>query len=199
MHRFITAAITTTIAVLVPAATAAADRAECSKPLEAHYSAHWHAVRDAGKAGKLPEGAQGRNIRAQGMRYRAHGGYRVRDARCGELRKSLAQLRALRSPTPPPGAPLLTRTTGGGQPPAGVASAGVAANLPGCADESHGNYSTGPENTNPSSGATGRWQTLRSHYAAGGVCAGLDLSPAGQDTCAARIYAEQGAGAWVGC
>ena len=58
------------------------------------------------------------------------------------------------------------------------------------------NYSTGASNTNPSSGATGRYQILPS-TAAGYGC---NLStPAGQDACAQTIYNHQGAGAWVGC
>ena len=70
--------------------------------------------------------------------------------------------------------------------------------LPACASESGTNYSTGPDNTNPS-GATGRYQEMPMHRQAGGVCYGIDLSPAGQDRCAVLIYQAQGAGAWVGC
>jgi Transglycosylase-like domain len=57
-------------------------------------------------------------------------------------------------------------------------------------------YSTGPDNTNPSSGATGRYQILPS-TAAGYGCS--LTTPAGQDACAQVIYEHQGAGAWVGC
>ncbi len=71
-----------------------------------------------------------------------------------------------------------------------------AAGVPACASESGTNYSTGPSNTNPSSGATGRYQILPSTAAA----YGCNLStPAGQDACAQTIYDHQGAGAWVGC
>jgi hypothetical protein len=71
--------------------------------------------------------------------------------------------------------------------------------LPGCASESGTNYSTGPENTNPTTGATGRYQELPMHRQPGGLCYGIDLSPGGQDRCASIIYGAQGAGAWVGC
>lgn len=71
--------------------------------------------------------------------------------------------------------------------------------LPACADESAGDYSTGPENTNPSTGATGRWQEVPMHRQKGGLCYGLDLSPRGQDACAVRIFRAQGSGAWTGC
>jgi hypothetical protein len=160
------------------------------------YSAQYYAVRH-----KFGRRAPGRNIRRLGVRYRYHSGaHKIRPSHCGEIAQSLRQLRALRARVPWPGPPLLTRTMGAPQAPSGVVSSGVAANLPACADESHGNYSTGPANTNPSSGATGRWQTLRSHYSPGGVCQGLDVNvPGDQDACAARIYKEQGAGAWVGC
>jgi hypothetical protein len=78
-------------------------------------------------------------------------------------------------------------------------SGGGAAGLPACASESGSNYSTGPGNTNPSTGATGRYQEMPMHRQPGGLCYGMDLSPRGQDRCASRIYAAQGSGAWVGC
>jgi hypothetical protein len=75
-------------------------------------------------------------------------------------------------------------------------SAAGAAGVPACASESGDNYSTGPDNTNPTSGATGRYQILPSTAAAYGCSM---ATPAGQDACAQVIYAHQGAGAWVGC
>lgn len=85
--------------------------------------------------------------------------------------------------SPPAPAPVQVSSTGAG-------------GVPGCASESGTNYSTGPANTNASSGATGRYQIIPS-TAAGYGC---NLStPAGQDACAQTIYAHQGAGAWVGC
>ena len=77
-----------------------------------------------------------------------------------------------------------------------AAGGGGASGVPACASESGTNYSTGSANTNPSSGATGRYQIIPSTAAA----YGCDLStPGGQDACAGRIYRGQGAGAWVGC
>jgi hypothetical protein len=68
--------------------------------------------------------------------------------------------------------------------------------VPACASESGTDYSTGSDNTNASSGATGRYQITPS-TAAGYGC---DLAtPAGQDACAQTIYEHQGASAWVGC
>lgn len=78
---------------------------------------------------------------------------------------------------------------------AGAASAGGPA-VPACASESGTDYSTGAGNTNPSSGATGRYQILPS-TAAGYGC--NLATAAGQDACAQTIYQHQGAGAWVGC
>lgn len=68
--------------------------------------------------------------------------------------------------------------------------------VPACASESGSNYSTGSDNTNASSGATGRYQILPSTAAAYGCSL---ATPAGQDACAQMIYEHQGAGAWVGC
>lgn len=81
---------------------------------------------------------------------------------------------------------------------ASSSATGSSAGLPACASESGTNYSTGPDNTNPS-GATGRYQEMPEHRQKGGLCYGIDLSPSGQDECAKKIYAAQGAGAWVGC
>jgi hypothetical protein len=72
-----------------------------------------------------------------------------------------------------------------------------ASGLPACASESGSNYSTGAANTNPSSGATGRYQVIPSTHAS--LCPDLGWSPGEQDQCAARIFHAQGAGAWVGC
>jgi hypothetical protein len=144
---------------------------------------------------KHGERAPGRNIVRDGVRTKRGS----RPARLTEIKQSIEVLRRMLEPPPAPPASsssnIQQSTSSGLQ--SGASSS--ASGLPACADESHGNYSTGPENTNPSSGATGRWQTLRSHYSSGGVCAGLTLSPAGQDACAQRIYKAQGASAWVNC
>jgi hypothetical protein len=68
--------------------------------------------------------------------------------------------------------------------------------LPACASESGTNYSTGSDNTNTSSGATGRYQITPSTAANYGCNLGTS---AGQDACAQTIYEHQGASAWVGC
>lgn len=98
-------------------------------------------------------------------------------------------------PTPAPAVPAAA--------PQPVATAAVASapassggGLPACASESGTNYSTGPANTNQSSGATGRYQILPSTAAGYGCNLG---TPAGQDACAQTIYAHQGSSAWVGC
>jgi hypothetical protein len=70
------------------------------------------------------------------------------------------------------------------------------AGLPPCASESGTNYSTGSENTNASSGATGRYQITPSTAANYGCSL---ATQAGQDACAQTIYQHQGAGAWTGC
>jgi hypothetical protein len=71
-----------------------------------------------------------------------------------------------------------------------------AGTLPACASESGTNYSTGSENTNGSSGATGRYQITPSTAANYGCSL---ATPAGQDACAQTIYEHQGTGAWTGC
>jgi hypothetical protein len=71
--------------------------------------------------------------------------------------------------------------------------------LPACASESGTNYSTGSTNTNPKSGATGRYQEVPEHRRPGGLCYGMSLSPEGQDECARVIYSHQGRSAWTNC
>lgn len=158
------------------------DHSDCARPLERSYSHAYKQVRR-----KHGTRAPGRNIRKNGVLFRGH----VFDATCGELRRSRTQLRQLlRAPrlmysraVPPP------------QPPAGVKSDFDQAALPDCTwqPESGGSYSA----YNPSSGAYGKYQIIPSTWAA--HCSGLDRGPGGQEQCAARVYAAQGAGAWVGC
>jgi hypothetical protein len=136
--------------------------------------------------------AGGRRIEKYGIRVHGH----VRPATTDELRSYRTRLLSLLAPPPAPGV-----TAAASQPPTAVLSsapARAAGGLPACASESGTNYSTGPENTN-ASGATGRYQEMPMHRQKGGVCYGIDLSPAGQDRCAEKIYAAQGAGAWTGC
>jgi hypothetical protein len=195
MKKLATAAITAAVC-LTGASSAHADRASCSKPLETHYSANYHAV-------KKQHGtrAPGRNIRKLGVRYR----HRVdgkptrstRAARCHELRRSLRQLRALRAPV---GSYLTRRAVRPAQRPAGVLTAGVRAALPACTwvPESRGNYRA----YNASSGAAGKYQIIPSTWRAFG---GLEFAPTAlqateseQDEVAARI-ARDGLHHWVNC
>ena len=169
-------------AALIPAAALAP--AASAKPVsKAHARAYEHAYHAV--AHKLGREVPGRNIVADGA---LHGG-RPSDA---ETLTSLTVLRRMLHPAPTPAATPSSDVSGevtGG-------SAAGAPGVPSCASESGDDYSTGPENTNPSSGATGRYQILPS-TAAGYGC---DLSTAsGQDACAQTIYENQGAGAWVGC
>lgn len=169
-------------AAAAPAPAQAADHSDCARPLERSYSQAWHKVHR-----KVSHRAPGRNIRKWGVKFRGT----VFNATCGELRRSKRQLNQLlvappimySRPVPPP------------QPPAGVASDMNMAALPSCTwvPESGGDYNA----YNPSSGAYGKYQVIPSTWAA--HCSGLDRGPAGQEECAARVYAAQGAGAWVGC
>jgi hypothetical protein len=113
----------------------------------------------------------------------------------------VAVLHRLKSPPvvavlPQPTAPVVTSVQipqPAPVPPSAPASGG---GLPACASESGTNYSTGSDNTN-SSGATGRYQIIPSTHSA--LCSDLGWSSGEQDACAGRIYAAQGASAWVGC
>jgi hypothetical protein len=164
--------------VAVAAAAALVPAAATARPTTpAHAHAYEHAYRRV--AHQLGTRVPGRNIVADGT---LRGG-RPSDA---ETVASLAVLQRMLAP-----APAVTSTA----PSSSSYSAG-AAGVPACASESGTDYSTGADNTNAESGATGRYQILPSTAAA----YGCDLStPAGQDACAQVIYEHQGAGAWVGC
>jgi hypothetical protein len=163
-------------------ASAQADHASCDKPLEAKYSDRYYAVK--AKHGRR---APGRNIRKWGVTH--HG--TIRDASCREIARSAQQLRKLlhapkfmySKAVPPP------------QSPAGVRSDRDIAALPDCTwrPESGGSYTA----VNGSSGAYGKYQIIPSTWAA--HCSDLGRGPDGQERCAARVYAAQGAGAWVNC
>jgi hypothetical protein len=170
--------------VLLPAGTAALAAAALipglatakpTTPTHAHAYEHtYHAV-----AHRLGAHVPGRNIVADGT---IHGG-RPTDA------QTVSSLRVLQRMLTPATSTATSSDVAAGD------TAG-AAGVPACASESGDDYSTGPDNTNPDSGATGRYQILPSTAAA----YGCSLStPAGQDACAQVIYAHQGAGAWVGC
>jgi hypothetical protein len=178
----LTGALLALAAIPAVPSIASADRADCARTLERTYTRRYIEVRDRHGAR-----APGRNIRRDGVLYRRV----VFDATCGELRRSSRQLRQLlQAPT------LMTsRSVPPARPPAGVQTDANVAALPECTwrPESGGSYTA----VNPSSGAWGKYQVIPSTWAA--HCGDLDRGPSGQETCAARVYAAQGAGAWANC
>ena len=147
--------------------------ADATPPTAAHAHAYerayHHVVRLLGRR------APGRNIVEQGVAPH-------RAATDAETLASLSMLQRMVAPAPAASGP--------------AAQASGAGSLPACASESGTDYSTGSENTNASSGATGRYQITPSTSAAYGCSL---TTPAGQDACAQTIYQHQGAGAWTGC
>jgi transglycosylase-like protein len=193
MKRSFTAALPV-VAILFFASPAHADLATCSKPLETHYSAEWHAVKHMGKSGKLRKNAQGRNIRRWGV-LGTGPHHKVRPARCHELRRSLAQLRRLRAPVHP----LLVRTAvPPRQRPAGTLTASVSAGptLEAIAQcESGGNPAT-----NTGNGFYGKYQFTQSTWeSVGGSGNPAAASEAEQNQRAAMLYAREGAAPWPVC
>lgn len=181
------AAVTAVAAVLLSASPALADMASCSKPLEAHYSGQWHAV-----ALHFGKRAPGRNIRRWGVR--SHTGA-ARPARCMELRRSLAQLRRLRSPAP---AMLVRTASSPAQRPAGtltasVVAGGTLARIAQCESGSDPSKNTG-------NGFYGKYQFTQSTWASvGGSGNPANASEAEQDRRAAALYAREGPGPWPVC
>jgi hypothetical protein len=168
-------------AALIPAA-ALAPVASAQPVSRGHARAYEHAYHEV--AHKLGRQVPGRNIVEDGTLH----GSRPSDS------QTLASLAVLRRMLAPPASTSSSSSTGASDVSGG--SAAGAPGVPSCASESGTNYSTGPDNTNPSSGATGRYQILPSTAAA----YGCDLTTAaGQDACAQTIYEHQGASAWVGC
>ena len=165
--------------LIVPAtaalAAAAPGAAVAKQPTAAHAHAYERAYRQVARL--FGRRAPGRNIVKDGVAPH-------RPATDSETLASLAVLQRMVAPA--------AATDTAGSPVAGT-STGM---LPACASESGTNYSTGPDNTNASSGATGRYQITPS-TAAGYGC---NLATAGgQDACAQTIYRNQGPSAWVGC
>jgi hypothetical protein len=95
------------VAPLCYAAPAQADYSDCATKLERQYSHNYHKV-----ANRLGERAPGRNIRKKGVLFRGT----VFNATCGEVRRSLKQLKKLL--TPP--AYAYIEDVAPAQPPAGV-------------------------------------------------------------------------------
>jgi len=154
-------------ALLAAAVPVAAD---AKPPTAAHAHAYERAYRQVVRV--LGRRAPGRNIIKQGVAPH-------KAATDGKTVASLATLERMIAPASATASP--AAGTGG---------------LPACASESGTNYSTGSENTNASSGATGRYQITPSTAANYGCSLGTQ---AGQDACAQTIYQHQGAGAWTGC
>lgn len=121
----------------------------------------------------------GRNIVVDGY------GDTYREPTQSEVNESIERMDLILHPPPPPpvAAPVATTTYTGGT----VVSSGLES-IAQC--ESGGDYGA----VNPSSGAYGKYQILPSTSAS----YGCDMSsPAGQDACAAEIYAAEGGSAWV--
>lgn len=182
MPRLVYAAYVAAILASPATPAAAADHADCPSSLERAYTAKYQEVRRV--HGRR---APGRQIRRYGVLYRGV----VFDATCGELRRSLRQLRRLLAAPPV----MRSEAVPPAQPPAGVRTDSNVAALPDCTwrPESGGDYGA----VNPSSGAFGKYQVIPSTWAA--HCSDLDRGPGGQEQCAARIWRAQGPGAWVGC
>ncbi len=181
MKRFLMPAGVTLLA-LAPAAAVA------KSPTPAHVRAYEHAYRQVSH--RLGRRVPGRNIVQDGVAQN-------RAATDAEVVSSLVVLERMLVPAPARSNPAVTNATSSRSTSAATSTAsGGAGGVPACASESGSNYSTGAGNTNPSSGATGRYQITPSTAAAYGCSLG---TPAGQDACAQAIYARQGAGAWVGC
>ena len=157
------------VAAALPAAAAA--KPPTAPHAHAYERAYHQVVRLFGRR------APGRNIITQGVA--AH-----KPATDAQTLASLAVLERMMGPA----------RAGSGTPSQTTASA--TGTLPACASESGSNYSTGADNTNASSGATGRYQITPSTAANYGCSL---ATPAGQDACAQTIYQHQGAGAWTGC
>ncbi len=187
MKRLILPAGAALAAVTPGVAAAAVGPGAVSKsPTAAHVRAYERAYHQVVK--RLGRRAPGRNIVRDGV----PGHHSLTDAEVvastAVLDRMLGRVSSATTQSTPAAGPAAVSSTA----PATAGAGGV----PACASESGTNYSTGPSNTNASSGATGRYQITPGTAAA----YGCNLStPAGQDACAQTIYANQGAGAWVGC
>lgn len=132
----------------------------------------------------------GRQIVKYGMPKKGKG-HRI--ATRQEWRRTMAIFRRWEHPPRPPApAPTLqaTGSSTAGSYSGGAGQYSIPTYIVMC--ESGGDYNA----QNPS-GAYGAYQIMPEHYDPGGVCYGLGRDPAGQDACAARIWASSGAGAWA--
>lgn len=177
--RSITIVVALAVAAILPAG-AQADTGSKSKgtvcksqAIKAHYSGNYQRV-----AKKYGTRKPGRNIRKFGLTEK-------RKAKCKHLRRSN---RTFKRWLAPPVAPVRSGDTSSAnaQPAYAGGSYAIPSYIVMC--ESGGDYGA----SNPS-GAYGAYQIMPG-TAAGYGC---DLStPAGQDACAARIYASEGASPW---
>lgn len=181
MHRLIVLALVALVAAVafLPSDASAfpgATRCE-SQHTKVTYSRWYHAT-----ASRFGKRQPGRNVRKYGLAHR-------KPSRCADLRRSIRTFRRWHAP------PIVTPGAGDRIPATpGVASrpyvAGGRYSIPAyivnC--ESGGDYNA----RNPS-GAYGAYQIMPGTAAAYGCSL---ATPAGQDACAARIYAREGAGPW---
>lgn len=175
------------VALALVATTVPATEAQAS--LRSSYLHNYHAV-----AKRFGARTPGRNIVRDGLRN----GHRASRA---HIRRSLAVLRRMLRPTPPRRVRVVRRpvaftpvVTHARAPTPAADPAG----LPDCTwrPESGGDWHA----LNASSGAGGRYQIIPSTWAAyGGHGSPQNASPAEQTAVAKRVYAGQGAGAWVNC
>lgn len=131
----------------------------------------------------------GRQIVKQGMPK--HGGGK-RVATRAEWRRTMRVFDRWEHPPRPPAPPPTLQATGSST--AGAYAGGSGGySIPGYIVECE---SGGDYNAQNPSGAYGAYQIMPEHWGPGGVCYGLGRDPAGQDACAARIWASSGPGAW---
>jgi len=166
----------------VPAAPASAveRHTQCgSKQVKRSYSANYKKVRKT-----FSKRTPGRNILKFGLTDR-------KPSRCKDLARSNRTLRRWLAPPP---APIVSGDVAPTSSTTAPAATGGRYAIPSyiveC--ESGGSY------TARNGVHYGAYQiNVPLHYGEGGVCAGLDTSPAGQDACASRIWNSSGAGAWT--
>lgn len=174
MHR--------TIAAVIALAICLAFTATAHGGVRSEYLETWKQVAKE-EVGPY-DGYAGRNLVRQGVQTKNG----TRPPKKTELRESIEVMERMLNPAPAPVAEptytepattTSTTSTGGYSIPESIVMC-----------ESGGNYNA----VNPSSGAYGAYQIMPGTAAAHGC----DLStPAGQDSCAAEIWATQGRGAWV--
>lgn len=163
---------------------AGAQPATAATRLEQRYTALYHHV-----AKKLGKDTPGRNIRRHGVRTKKG---HVRPARDAELARSI---RTFRRWLAPPVAPVKA----GDGISANPTRAGGAYAIPSyiVMRESGGSYGAYNPTGCSGHGCIGAYQLDAAHFRAGGACAGMSTSPAGQDQCAATLWdGGRGASNW---